>query len=107
MTKKDTTTVLNSDPEFLQLEKDYARAVKREEKVKELIADIKEKMMQKMKANSINMYKDKKFTISYMPQRSGKRFNSSLLKIQSPKIYAKYQVETIIPEILRISISKG
>lgn len=107
MIKKDETTILNSDPQFQELEKNYARAIKREEKVKELIADIKEQMMQKMKGNSINKYKDDKFTISYMPEKAGKRFNGSLLKIESPKIYAKYQVETVIPEVLRISISKG
>lgn len=108
-TKDELTPEQNkfgSDINFKTYEKEYLRLIGREDKIKASITDIKEKIIALMQKYKIEKFKDDYFTFTYIPSKAGMRFNGTLLKKAEPETYNKYQVETVIPEILRISVAK-
>ena len=95
-----------ADVNFKTYEKEYLRLIGREDKIKASITDIKGKIIALMQKYKVDKFKDEYFTYSYIPSKEGMRFNGTLLKKAEPEVYSKYQVETVIPEILRISVAK-
>jgi hypothetical protein len=86
---------LSENPDWYpMLEQEYAKwnAVKvmAEQKLNEL----KEQLMKQMEAEKVTQIKSDLYTVSYIPAKKSKRFDSAAFKKENKEMYDRYQKET-------------
>lgn len=66
------------------------------------IKSVKENMMLTMKNCNLSSVKTGETTVSYIPQKTSKRFDSATFKKENPELYNSYQKEVDTPAQIRI-----
>lgn len=101
--QNDKPFVFNKIPdEWHDLESLYNYWYETKEQAENAIADIKSKMEHILISNNINMVKTGNYTVSYIPSKSSKRFDSSLFKKENKSLYDSYTRDVIMPSQVRI-----
>ena len=88
--------------EWSDLERAYKYWYQVQESATETIASIKEKMKLAMQNANLSTVKTGSFTVSYIPAKTSKRFDSTAFKKAEPDLYASYMKETETSESVRV-----
>lgn len=106
---------LNDEPfEFVSvpngydaLEAEYRRYALIRAEAEAGIEHIKTQLMEMMKTENLTQIKSGYYTVSYIPEKVGKRFDSTLFKSENKELYAKYMKDSVTAAQLRFTETKN
>lgn len=75
--------------------------------IKEQQEEMKKALIEQMEQYGVTQIKNDYMTISYTPEHTTQRFDSTALKNQSPKLYEAYCKESKTKASVRISLAKN
>lgn len=92
---------------YEELEAIYRRYAKMKADAEYGIEHIKTQIMEMMKTENLSQIKSGYYTVSYIPEKVGKRFDSALFKSESKELYAKYMKDSVTAAQVRFSETKN
>ena len=106
---------LNDEPfEFIsvpqwyeELEVKYRRYAKMKADAEYCIEHIKIQLMEMMKTENLSQIKSGYYTVSYIPEKVGKRFDSTLFKSENKELYNKYMKDSVTAASIRFTETKN
>lgn len=106
---------LNDEPfEFVsvphwyeELEAMYRRYAKMKADAEYGIEHIKTQLMELMKQENLQTIKSGYYTVSYIPEKAGKRFDSTLFKSENKELYNKYMKDSVTAAQVRFTETKN
>lgn len=92
---------------YEELEVKYRRFAKMKADAEYCIEHIKTQLMEMMKTENLSQIKSGYYTVSYIPEKVGKRFDSTLFKSENKELYAKYMKDSVTAAQLRFTETKN
>lgn len=89
--------------EYYQLEADYRMYMSLKTMYEGYIDEIKGKLMQLMQDNGMTQIKSGNYTVSYIPEKVGKRFDSASFKKENSALYNQYMKESVTAAQVRMT----
>lgn len=86
-----------------ELEYEYRRYAKMKAEAEQGIEQVKIRLMELMKHENLQTIKSGYYTVSYIPEKVGKRFDSTLFKSENKELYAKYMKDSVTAAQLRFT----
>lgn len=90
-----------------ELEYEYRRYVKMKAEAEQGIEQVKTRLMELMKQENLQTIKSGYYTVSYIPEKVGKRFDSALFKSENKELYNKYMKDSVTAAQLRFTETKN
>ncbi len=90
-----------------ELEYEYRRYAKMKAEAEQGIEQVKTRIMELMKQENLQTIKSGYYTVSYIPEKVGKRFDSTLFKSENKELYAKYMKDSVTAAQLRFTETKN
>lgn len=105
---------LNDEPfEFVSvpkgydaLEAEYRRYAQMKAEAEAGIEQVKTQLMELMKTENLSQIKSGYYTVSYIPEKVGKRFDSTLFKSENKELYNKYMKDSVTAASIRFLEAK-
>lgn len=106
---------LNDEPfEFVSvpngydaLEAEYRHFAQMKAEAEAGIEQVKTNLMELMKTENLSQIKSGYYTVSYIPEKVGKRFDSTLFKSENKELYNKYMKDSVTAAQLRFTETKN
>lgn len=106
---------LNDDPftytsvpqGYDELEYEYRRYAKMKAEAEQGIEQVKTRLMELMKQENLQTIKSGYYTVSYIPEKVGKRFDSTLFKSENKELYSKYMKDSVTAAQVRFTETKN
>ena len=92
---------------YEELEAMYRRYAKMKADAEYGIEHIKTQLMEMMKQENLQTIKSGYYTVSYIPEKVGKRFDSTLFKSENKELYNKYMKDSVTAAQVRFSETKN
>lgn len=92
---------------YEELEAMYRRYAKMKADAEYGIEHIKTQLMEMMKQENLQTIKSGYYTVSYIPEKVGKRFDSTLFKSENKELYNKYMKDSVTAAQLRFTETKN
>lgn len=92
---------------YEELEVKYRRYAKMKADAEYCIEHIKTQLMEMMKTENLQTIKSGYYTVSYIPEKVGKRFDSSLFKSENKELYNKYMKDSVTAASIRFTETKN
>lgn len=92
---------------YEELEVKYRRYAKMKADAEYCIEHIKTQLMEMMKTENLQTIKSGYYTVSYIPEKVGKRFDSTLFKSENKELYNKYMKDSVTAAQLRFTEAKN
>lgn len=89
-----------------ELEYEYRRYAKMKAEAEQGIEQVKTRLMELMKQENLQTIKSGYYTVSYIPEKVGKRFDSTLFKSENKELYAKYMKDSVTAAQIRFMEAK-
>lgn len=89
------------------LEYEYRRYAKMKAEAEQGIEQVKTRLMELMKQENLQTIKSGYYTVSYIPEKVGKRFDSTLFKSENKELYNKYMKDSVTAAQLRFTETKN
>ena len=90
-----------------ELEYEYRRYAKMKAEAEQGIEQVKTRLMEMMKTENLSQIKSGYYTVSYIPEKVGKRFDSTLFKSENKELYNKYMKDSVTAAQLRFTETKN
>lgn len=90
-----------------ELEQAYRHWYYMQESAEKMLLSIKEQMKHVMQSANLSTVKTGAFTVSYIPAKTTKRFDSSAFRKAEPDTYSKYMKESETAESIRVTPKKS
>ena len=90
-----------------ELEYEYRRYAKMKAEAEQGIEQVKTRLMEMMKQENLQTIKSGYYTVSYIPEKVGKRFDSTLFKSENKELYNKYMKDSVTAAQLRFTETKN
>lgn len=104
----DDPFVYTSVPQWYEeFEAIYRRYAKMKADAEYGIEHIKTQIMEMMKTENLSQIKSGYYTVSYIPEKVGKRFDSTLFKSENKELYAKYMKDSVTAASIRFTETKN
>lgn len=91
---------------YEEFEAIYRRYAKMKADAEYGIEHIKTQLMEMMKTENLSQIKSGYYTVSYIPEKVGKRFDSTLFKSENKELYAKYMKDSVTAAQIRFMEAK-
>lgn len=91
---------------YEELEAMYRRYAKMKADAEYGIERIKTQIMELMKQENLQTIKSGYYTVSYIPEKVGKRFDSTLFKSENKELYSKYMKDSVTAASIRFLEAK-
>lgn len=105
---KDEPFIYTSVPQgYDELEYEYRRYAKMKAEAEQGIEQVKTRLMELMKHENLQTIKSGYYTVSYIPEKVGKRFDSTLFKSENKELYNKYMKDSVTAAQLRFTETKN
>lgn len=91
---------------YEEFEAMYRRYAKMKADAEHGIDHIKTQIMEMMKTDNLSQIKSGYYTVSYIPEKVGKRFDSALFKSENKELYAKYMKDSVTAASIRFLETK-
>lgn len=88
------------------LEAEYRRFAQMKAEAEAGIEQVKTQLMEMMKTENLSQIKSGYYTVSYIPEKVGKRFDSTLFKSENKELYNKYMKDSVTAAQLRFTEAK-
>ena len=86
---------LSDNPDWYpMLEQDYAKWNAVKTTAEQNLIELKKQLMKKMEAEKVTQIKSDLYTVSYIPAKKSKKFDSAAFKKENKEMYDRYQKET-------------
>ena len=92
--------------EYNQLEANYRMYAELKAYYEEKLDNVKKEVMQLMKDRGLTQIKSGNYTVSYIAEKVGKRFDSAAFKKENKALYEQYMKESVTAESIRILETK-
>lgn len=92
---------------YEELEVKYRRYAKMKADAEYSIEHIKTQLMEMMKTENLTQIKSGYYTVSYIPEKVGKRFDSTLFKSENKELYNKYMKDSVTAAQVRFTETKN
>ena len=92
---------------YEELEAMYRRYAKMKADAEYGIEHIKTQLMEMMKQENLQTIKSGYYTVSYIPEKVGKRFDSTLFKSENKELYNKYMKDSVTAAQVRFTETKN
>lgn len=92
---------------YEEFEAMYRRYAKMKADAEYGIEHIKTQLMEMMKTENLSQIKSGYYTVSYIPEKVGKRFDSTLFKSENKELYNKYMKDSVTAAQLRFTETKN
>lgn len=89
------------------LEYEYRRYAKMKAEAEQGIEQVKTRLMELMKQENLQTIKSGYYTVSYIPEKVGKRFDSTLFKSENKELYNKYMKDSVTAAQVRFTETKN
>ena len=89
-----------------ELEYEYRRYAKMKAEAEQGIEQVKTRLMELMKQENLQTIKSGYYTVSYIPEKVGKRFDSALFKSENKELYSKYMKDSVTAAQIRFMEAK-
>ena len=104
----DEPFIYTSVPQgYDELEYEYRRYAKMKAEAEQGIEQVKTRLMELMKTENLQTIKSGYYTVSYIPEKVGKRFDSALFKSENKELYNKYMKDSVTAAQLRFTETKN
>ena len=90
-----------------ELEYEYRRYAKMKADAEQGIEQVKTRLMELMKQENLQTIKSGYYTVSYIPEKVGKRFDSTLFKSENKELYNKYMKDSVTAAQVRFTETKN
>lgn len=90
-----------------ELEYEYRRYAKMKAEAEQGIEQVKTRLMELMKQENLQTIKSGYYTVSYIPEKVGKRFDSILFKSENKELYNKYMKDSVTAAQVRFTETKN
>lgn len=90
-----------------ELEYEYRRYAKMKAEAEQGIEQVKTRLMEMMKTENLSQIKSGYYTVSYISEKVGKRFDSTLFKSENKELYNKYMKDSVTAAQLRFTETKN
>ena len=90
-----------------ELEYEYRRYAKMKAEAEAGIEQVKTRLMELMKQENLQTIKSGYYTVSYIPEKVGKRFDSTLFKSENKELYNKYMKDSVTAAQVRFTETKN
>lgn len=87
--------------EYSFIESEYRKWDTVKKEAEEKIASIKEKLMELMKEKNLTQIKSGLYTVSYIPEKTSRRFDSTAFKKENAELYETYMKESVTAAQIR------
>lgn len=91
---------------YEEFEAKYRRYVQMKADAEYGIEHIKTQLMEMMKTENLTQIKSGYYTVSYIPEKVGKRFDSTLFKSENKELYNKYMKDSVTAAQIRFMEAK-
>ena len=103
----DEPFTYNTVPDgYDELEALYRHYAKMKQEAEQGIDEVKERLMAMMQEKNLTTIKSGYYTVSYIAEKTSKRFDSTLFKSENKELYAKYQKDSVTAAQLRFTETK-
>lgn len=92
---------------YEEFEAMYRRYAKMKADAEYGIEHIKTQLMEMMKTENLTQIKSGYYTVSYIPEKVGKRFDSTLFKSENKELYNKYMKDSVTAAQVRFTETKN
>ena len=92
---------------YEEFEAMYRRYAKMKADAEHGIEHIKTHIMEMMQTENLSQIKSGYYTVSYIPEKVGKRFDSTLFKSENKELYSKYMKDSVTAASIRFSETKN
>lgn len=89
------------------LEAEYRRYAQMKAEAEAGIEQVKTNLMELMKTENLSQIKSGYYTVSYIPEKVGKRFDSTLFKSENKELYNKYMKDSVTAAQVRFTETKN
>ena len=89
-----------------ELEYEYRRYAKMKAEAEQGIEQVKTRLMGLMKHENLQTIKSGYYTVSYIPEKVGQRFDSALFKSENKELYNKYMKDSVTAAQIRFLEAK-
>lgn len=104
----DDPFIYTSVPQgYDELEYEYRRYAKMKAEAEQGIEQVKTRLMELMKQENLQTIKSGYYTVSYIPEKVGKRFDSTLFKSENKDLYNKYMKDSVTAAQVRFTETKN
>lgn len=104
----DEPFIYTSVPQgYDELEYEYRRYAKMKAEADQGIEQVKTRLMELMKQENLQTIKSGYYTVSYIPEKVGKRFDSALFKSENKELYNKYMKDSVTAASIRFTETKN
>lgn len=90
-----------------ELEAEYRRFAQMKAEAEAGIEQVKTRLMEMMKTENLSQIKSGYYTVSYIPEKVGKRFDSTLFKSENKELYNKYMKDSVTAAQVRFTETKN
>lgn len=90
-----------------ELEAEYRRFAQMKAEAEQGIEQVKTRLMELMKQENLQTIKSGYYTVSYIPEKVGKRFDSTLFKSENKELYNKYMKDSVTAAQIRFTETKN
>jgi len=106
--RKDEPFDYTPSPDWFQsLESEYARWDRIQAEAQSHLDEIRRRLMEAMERTGDTTLQSGRYTVSYIPERTGQRFDTTAFKKDNPDTYQSYMRESVTKASLRITSRKG
>lgn len=93
--------------EYSFIESEYRKWDTVKKEAEEKIASIKEKLMELMKEKNLTQIKSGLYTVSYIPEKTSRRFDSTAFKKENAELYETYMKDSVTAAQIRFLETKS